>query len=317
MKPLKKVIKSGNHLFHENDRSRELYIIQSGNVKVYRKAGWREIELAVLGKGAVLGEMALIDGKPRSASAKAVDDCSVIIIDADTFHKRIRGVPSWFMSIIRMTSQKIRLANQRLQTIRCEHQGASIVITIFHLYNRFRDSPEFSLYVLQRRIIQVLGVAQQKVVQVFDFLNNNNFITLEDDKFIIPDENRYTEYCNFLRLHIRKTYEKTIPFSNEINILLITTVDAHNEIMTSSDPATFITGSNMWVCITRAGLTETYSDVILELKNRNLFTYTKSGDSDDKKQEPLSSYQFKINNFQWKRLCLYAKYIQYASALLN
>ena len=47
MKPLTKTFKSGMHLFHENDRSRELYIIQAGNVKVYRQINGREVEIAV------------------------------------------------------------------------------------------------------------------------------------------------------------------------------------------------------------------------------------------------------------------------------
>ncbi len=93
MKPITKIFKPGSYLFRENDRSRELFIIQSGTVNVCEKNGAHGIKLAQLSKGAVLGEMSLIDGKPRSASAKAIDECTSIIIYSETFFNNISEVP--------------------------------------------------------------------------------------------------------------------------------------------------------------------------------------------------------------------------------
>ena len=88
MKPLLKKYKAGTILFHENDHSRELYIIQTGKVKIYRMIGKHEMQLTVLGEGSVLGEMALIDGEPRSASAKVIEDSDLIQLDSETLMKR-------------------------------------------------------------------------------------------------------------------------------------------------------------------------------------------------------------------------------------
>ncbi|MFP4014429.1 MAG: cyclic nucleotide-binding domain-containing protein [Chitinispirillaceae bacterium] len=85
------------HLFRENNRSRELYVIQSGRVKVYKTMGSKEIERAMMGKGAVLGETALIFGKPRSASAVVVEECTTLQIESEVIQRKIQGVPSWWM----------------------------------------------------------------------------------------------------------------------------------------------------------------------------------------------------------------------------
>lgn len=309
MKTLTRTIKSGNHLFRENDRSRELYIIQSGRVKVYRMACGKEVELANLSKGAVLGEMALIDGKPRSASAKAIDDCTVIIIDSDTFHQKIAGVPSWFMTIIRMTSQKIRQANQRLQSIRCEHQALSLIITLYYIYSKFSKEDKLDITSTQHNLIQLLGITHQKIITVIEFLNTHKFIEISDNHFTIPDQQRYAEYCDFLRLFIRKFYDKFTLFTDDINNVLMLTVLNHKEIVKSNEPSTTISGSAFWEIITKANLSAKCNETVSFLKDNNLLSFSKSDPKNSERgPHPLYSYNFKINNSNWKRTCLFVKY---------
>lgn len=70
MKPISKTFKPGSYLFRENDHSHKLFIIRPGTIKVCKKNRIHEFELAQLSKGVVLGKIALIDGKPGSASAR-------------------------------------------------------------------------------------------------------------------------------------------------------------------------------------------------------------------------------------------------------
>lgn len=312
MKPIIKSFKPGTHLFHENDRSRELYIIQSGNVKVYKKTSKGEIELAVLGKGAVLGEMALIDGKPRSASAKAIDDCVVALIDAESFFEKIAGVPAWFMTIIRMASQKIRLTNLRLKPVRCEHEEANIVITLYYLFKKFNVAGEVSLSSLHHNLIELLGVTDQQISLVIEFLTKNRFLEIISDRCIVLDISKLKEYCDFLHLLIRKSFAKVKIFSPEVNKLLIATADDYPEIFESSEPSTSISGNEFWILILKEELQDTYSSALVLFKDSNLLTCIKiEGKNNEQNQNPLTAHQYKINNLNWKKVCLYAKYSQY------
>lgn len=309
MTPLKKTFKKGMHLFHENDRSRELYIIQSGSVKVYRFVAGKEIELAVLNDGAVLGEMALIDGKPRSASARTLQESVVIIIDADTFHEKIRGVPSWFLSIIRMTSIKIRLANKRLQNITNEHQGANIIIAISHLNSRFnQNNVGLKLSDLQLQLIQLLGVTHQKVLKMIDFLHQYNFISLSSTHLQINDIGRMLEYCQFLRFLIRKNYTRMFPPTDDIYKLIFTVVEQYTVIKESDDIYTAINGSIFWNFLEQNKLIDEYDEVLGLLEALNLISvkrvYREQGNN------PIAGSTFSINNFNWKKLYLYGKYAE-------
>ncbi|HEX2959450.1 MAG TPA: cyclic nucleotide-binding domain-containing protein [Chitinispirillaceae bacterium] len=307
MKPITRIFKPGKHLFHENDRSRELYIIQNGSVKVYRCVAGKEIELAILKNGAVLGEMALIDGKPRSASARAIEESTVIIIDADTFHDKMRGVPSWFLSIIRMTSNKIRLANKRLQNITNEHQGANIIITISHLNSRFNQNGlGLDLTKLQLQLIQLLGVTHQKVVRIIDFLQQHGFITLSSTHLSIKDASKMNDYCEFLRYLIRKSYERMLPHDDDIYKLIINVSEQYPEISMRDDFSTIINGSILWNFMQQNQLTDEYEEILDLLEALNLFSVKR--DFKEKGSNPIAGSTFSINNLNWKKMYLYSKY---------
>lgn len=75
-----KKIEAGEYIFREGDEGIEAYMIQSGQVEISRKSGRRDVPIAKVGKGSFIGEMALIDSKPRMASARALKDTALTVI---------------------------------------------------------------------------------------------------------------------------------------------------------------------------------------------------------------------------------------------
>jgi CRP/FNR family transcriptional regulator, cyclic AMP receptor protein len=309
MVPFKKKIKPGIHLFRENDRSRELYIIQSGSVKVYRTAGGKEIELAVLEKGSVLGEMALIDGKPRSASAKTILECEVIIIDADTFHETIKGIPTWFMSIVRMTSQKIRQANRRLQNISNTQQEAPVIITLHLYFQRFdRDNNGLDIKQTQHHLIQLLGVTYQSVIRALDFLHTNKFIEFNDDTLHVLDIERYGEYCEYLRFLLRKQFAGMEEPSKNILTLSRVLIGKYPKILNQDGSTTTVEGDLFYHFLKSNDLHEHYEELIDSLTEEGLCTTVRNTRGNP--QRPLGDTKLKLNHTGWKRVYLYGKYYQ-------
>lgn len=75
-----KKVKAGDFIFREGDEGVEAYVIQSGQVEISRMSGPRDVPIAKVGKGSFIGEMALIDAKPRMATAKALKDTALMVI---------------------------------------------------------------------------------------------------------------------------------------------------------------------------------------------------------------------------------------------
>ncbi|MGH9798653.1 MAG: cyclic nucleotide-binding domain-containing protein, partial [Candidatus Polarisedimenticolia bacterium] len=66
--------KKGEAIYREGDLGSEMYVVQSGAVRIFRDIAAIRQELAVMERGDFFGEVAVLEGLPRSASAEALDD---------------------------------------------------------------------------------------------------------------------------------------------------------------------------------------------------------------------------------------------------
>jgi CRP-like cAMP-binding protein len=101
-----------------------MYIVCSGKIKLYSESGrGRRTVLAVLKPGEHFGEMALIDGSPRSATAVAVhDNTRLVVLDKDKFLYLVSQQPEFAFAVMETLSQRIREANLQLTQARAKRQ---------------------------------------------------------------------------------------------------------------------------------------------------------------------------------------------------
>src|SRR5690606_1327510 len=112
----------------DGDIASSLFIIQKGQVRLYKPKGKGYIELAVLRAGEVIGEMAYFDedgsGKKRSCSASAITPVEIIEISFAAFGKTMESLNPWFKTIINTVVTRLRKANGRIREL--EDNQASI-----------------------------------------------------------------------------------------------------------------------------------------------------------------------------------------------
>lgn len=87
-------IPAGKELFAEGDPGDKAYVIKSGALEIVKNSSGREVLLAVRQSGDVIGEMALLEDKPRMASVRARDDTELIVIHQDQFDALLDTSPS-------------------------------------------------------------------------------------------------------------------------------------------------------------------------------------------------------------------------------
>lgn len=81
------VVKKDDFFFRENDQASSMFVLETGKVAVLKSWQGRECLLRHLGKGDCFGEMALMDLFPRSASIRAVEDCTAIELSAENLYR--------------------------------------------------------------------------------------------------------------------------------------------------------------------------------------------------------------------------------------
>lgn len=116
-----KVFKSGDVIFNDGEVADSLYIIQKGQIRLFKPKGKGYIELAVLRAGEVIGEMAFFDedgsGRKRSCSAEALTSVEVIEISFSAFGKTMQSLNPWFKTIINTLVTRLRKSNSRIKEL--------------------------------------------------------------------------------------------------------------------------------------------------------------------------------------------------------
>ena len=103
--PLK--VEPGQVIFSAGDRGRELFIVRTGSVNL--QIG--DTLLETVEQGGIFGELALVDPAPRSATAMAGPDCTLVLVDAVSFNDLVRKVPGLTLEVMKVMARRLRKTN--------------------------------------------------------------------------------------------------------------------------------------------------------------------------------------------------------------
>jgi len=95
---------AGDPIFGEGEPGDALYLVVEGQVRVHKSSKL----LATLGVRDVVGEMAVLDGEPRSASVTTVSDAALLKIGRDDFRDILSERPEIAMGVIKVLSRRLR-----------------------------------------------------------------------------------------------------------------------------------------------------------------------------------------------------------------
>jgi CRP-like cAMP-binding protein len=109
--------RKGELIFSEGELGNEMFIIQSGKVRIFKNIDGFDQTLTVLEKGDFFGEMSILEGMPRSASAEAEEDCDLIKINSANFVAMIKSNIEIAIRIMRKLSLRLREANVQIEKL--------------------------------------------------------------------------------------------------------------------------------------------------------------------------------------------------------
>jgi len=108
---------ANERIFTEGDLGTTMFIVQSGKVRLFRLVDGQKRVLGVMEKGDFFGEMAILEGLPRTGSAEALEDSELIEINSMTFDKMIKGNIEIAIRMLRKLSLRLREAERRIEEI--------------------------------------------------------------------------------------------------------------------------------------------------------------------------------------------------------
>jgi CRP/FNR family transcriptional regulator len=158
---------AGTRVFHEGDRSDACYIVREGSFRVTREhSDGRAITLATLGPGEVFGELAMLDGDTRSASAEALSDGELLALPAVDVKGLLARHPEISVKLVAALVRRLRAANERISRQSVQTVPSRVAGVLSQLVSetpRSGDDGEVTIRMNQADLAQLAGTSRESV----------------------------------------------------------------------------------------------------------------------------------------------------------
>jgi CRP/FNR family transcriptional regulator len=185
----------GRTLFNEGDPGDRLYVVTEGKIKLGRTAAdGRENLLAILGPGEMFGELSLFDPGPRTATATAVTDTSVLGLGHDELEPWLTGRPEVAAQLLGALAQRLRRTNEAMADLVFSDVPGRVAKALLDLARRFGVQSEDGLHVThdltQEELAQLVGASRETVNKALADFASRGFLRLEARAVVILDIER-------------------------------------------------------------------------------------------------------------------------------
>ncbi|MBD3240179.1 MAG: cyclic nucleotide-binding domain-containing protein [Chitinivibrionales bacterium] len=179
----------------DDDENQTFFVIASGtvNIAVLSSEGKQTI-LTRLKKGEFFGEMAILDGEPRSASVLAAEDCDLLMLYRRSFLDILRKYPTIAVRMLVEMSRRLRRTNRHINTLSLMSVYGRVADLILRL-GREQGQRQGNVVVINDRpthqeMADMVGTSRETVSRVLSQLQKRQHIAMDRKKLVILDESK-------------------------------------------------------------------------------------------------------------------------------
>jgi CRP/FNR family transcriptional regulator, cyclic AMP receptor protein len=209
---------AGAVLFREGDLGDFMYVVQSGEVEIRRVVGDHERVLAVLPPGEFFGEMALINQRPRSATAVVRRPARLLVIEGRTFEAMIRGKAEIAVRMIRTLASRLERANHQIELLLLPNANHRVVQCLRRMADEQLEAAggagalaESAIYlpIQIEEISARVALPAHEVAEIVERLCQARLVLMAEEAgisgrgYVIPEVGRLLEFLEFLELKER------------------------------------------------------------------------------------------------------------------
>jgi CRP/FNR family transcriptional regulator len=185
--------RNGAAIFHEGDPGDALHIVIEGGVRIVvasRKG--EEATMALLGPGECVGDLALLDGRPRSASAIAFGKTKTLVVRRDDFTKWLTERPKAAFALLETLSLRVRRTDEALADfafLDLPQRLAKRLLALAASRNDGRQLAGAKLRITQAELASMLGVSRESVNKQLNQFARDGWIALSRGQVTLEDPN--------------------------------------------------------------------------------------------------------------------------------
>jgi CRP/FNR family cyclic AMP-dependent transcriptional regulator len=195
--------RAGEVLFHEGELGDEMYVIQSGAVEITKKTGGVERPIATLGRGEFLGEMAILNDKPRTATARVVEDVKCLVLDARTLEVMIQKNSEIALRLIKKLASRLDAADGLVQILLNPDPQARVLLALQRSAEMYGERTDQGIRVRlsPEQLALEVGVEPAQVVDVLWRLHRLKILhDPGDGSLVVADMGKLHEFLELVEM---------------------------------------------------------------------------------------------------------------------
>jgi CRP/FNR family cyclic AMP-dependent transcriptional regulator len=188
---IRQTVKRGTEIFTRGDPGTSLLAVCSGTVKISAPSpGGRGAVFNLIAHGAIFGEIALLDGLPRTADATAITDCELMVIERRDFVPLLHERPEVALRLIEVLCGRLRHTTEQLEDIMFLDLPGRLAKTLLQLARDAKATAGGCLITLtQRQLSEIIGISRESTNKQLRAWQHRKWIQLEHGRIVIlaPD----------------------------------------------------------------------------------------------------------------------------------
>ncbi len=181
------MLKRGATLFSKGDPGNSLYAVISGTVKMsISSPDGRNAILNIIGPGEIFGEIALLDGRERSADAIANSNCELFVIDRREFIPFVKGQPTLAMKFIELLCERLRWTSDQVEQIILQNLPGRLASALLRLSEKQKSAPQGrTIAITQQEISEMVGMTRESINKQLRAWAAREWVRLEHGAIVV------------------------------------------------------------------------------------------------------------------------------------
>jgi len=198
-----KTCEPGEVLFREDEVGELMFVLQSGSIRITKSVKGEEKTLAILGPGEFFGEMAILNNKPRTATAIVEERAQVLVLGARTFEQMVVSNAEIAVRLIKKLSRRLDSANELIEVLMHRDPKARVILGLSReaqFLGQRRDDGSVLVPLSVEELAEQVGLDPEQTLDVFKRLTRLSITRLDDAGIVVTDVARLEEFYEFLEM---------------------------------------------------------------------------------------------------------------------
>src|SRR5438874_10627018 len=180
-------LKRGASIFCKGDPGNSLFAVISGTVKIsISSPDGRNAILNLIGPGEIFGDIAVLDGAPRSADATANTNCEFFVIDRREFLPFVRSQPALSMKFIELLCARLRWTSEQVEQIILQNLPGRLASALLRLTEKHKLGPQGrTIAITQQEISEMVGMTRESINKQLRAWAAREWVRLEHGAIVV------------------------------------------------------------------------------------------------------------------------------------